>query len=143
AGLETNPVFVQVAAPNEIVANIAVDVRVGEHVGVITLCIPHMTLEPILTKLSSHNWFSGSQRPMPQASVDLLQRRVSLAQVPVVVELGSVHLSLREVLDLAPGDVVVLDTPVDAALPVYVGGHKKYAGVPGQRRGRVAVEIRH
>lgn len=141
AGIETNPIFVQVAAPNEIVATIAVDVRVGEHVGVITLCIPHLTLEPILAKLSAHNWFGGAAKDVKPADMEVLRKQVSRAQVPVAVELGRAHLTLRELLDLGPGDLVVLNTRTDDPLMVYVGNHGKYTAHAGQRRGRVAVEV--
>lgn len=139
--IETNPMFVQVAAPGEIVITVAVDVRVGEHVGVITLCLPHLTLEPILDKLSAHNWFKTQSREIRPADAAALQSVVGEAKVPVSAVLGRVELTVGEVLELGIGDVVVLDTKLTDPVRVRVGNETKFLGRPGQIRGRVVVEI--
>lgn len=139
--LETNPIFVQVAAPNEIVVTIAIDVRVGEHVGVITFCLPYLTLEPVMPKLSTRNWFgTGAVRAQPEGRA-ALERRVGGALVPVTVELGATELTIGELLDLQPGDMIVLNRRVDEDLLVYVGNQPKFLGRPGQRSGRLAVKL--
>lgn len=140
-GIETNPVFVQVAAPGEIVITVAIDVRIGEHVGVITLCLPHLTLEPIVDKLSAHNWFKTQAREVKAADLAALESRVGGARVNVVAELGRTELSIREILDLNAGDVVVLETPMNNPLQIYVGNQPKFIGRPGRIRGRMAIEI--
>jgi flagellar motor switch protein FliM len=139
--IETNPMFVQVAAPGEIVITVAVDVRVGEHVGVITLCLPHLTLEPILDKLSAHNWFKTQSREIRPADAAAIQSVVGEAKVPVSAELGRVDLTVGEILELGIGDVVVLDTKLTDPVRVRVGNETKFKGKPGQIRGRVVVEI--
>jgi flagellar motor switch protein FliM len=139
--IETNPMFVQVAAPGEIVITVAVDVRVGEHVGVITLCLPHLTLEPILDKLSAHNWFKTQSREIRPADAAALQSVVGEAKVPISAVLGRVELTVGEVLELGLGDVVVLDTKLTDPVRVKVGNETKFLGKPGQIRGRVVVEI--
>lgn len=139
--IETNPMFVQVAAPGEIVITVAIDVRVGEHVGVITLCLPHPTLEPILDKLSAHNWFKTQSRDVSPEDYEAIQSVVGVAKVPISVELGRAELTIGEVLDLVEGDVVLLDTRLQDLVRVMVGNQAKFIGKPGQVRGRVAVEI--
>lgn len=139
--IETNPLFVQVAAPNEIVVSIAIDVRIGEHVGVITLCIPHLTLEPILSKLSAHNWFQQTAKEPQPEQQQALRSRVGDARVPMIVELGQATLTIRDVLDLAPGDVLMLDTASGSDLTLYVGSVPKFVGQPGRVKGRLALEI--
>ncbi|HWI62404.1 MAG TPA: flagellar motor switch protein FliM [Symbiobacteriaceae bacterium] len=139
--IETNPMFVQVAAPGEIVITVAIDVRVGEHVGVITLCLPHLTLEPILDKLSAHNWFKNQAREVRPADAAAIQSVVGEAKVPVTVELGRVELTVGEILGLNIGDMVVLETKLADPVRVKVGNETKFLGKPGQIRGRVVVEI--
>lgn len=139
--IETNPMFVQVAAPSEIVITVAIDIRIGEHVGVITLCLPHLTLEPILDRLSAHNWFKTQAREVRAADLMALESRVGGAKVPVVAELGRTDLTIREILDLSVGDVVVLDTRLEDPVHVYVGNQPKFVGRPGRVRGRLAVEV--
>ncbi|MFO7171549.1 MAG: flagellar motor switch protein FliM [Bacillota bacterium] len=140
-GIETNPIFVQVAAPNEIVVTVAIDVRVGEHVGVITLCLPYLTLEPVIPKLTTRTWFGTrtvQEQPEGRAA---LARRISGAVVPLTVQLGTAELTIRELLDLQVGDLIVLDRRVDEELTVYVGNQPKFRARPGQRSGRLAVRL--
>ncbi|BDG59363.1 flagellar motor switch protein FliM [Caldinitratiruptor microaerophilus] len=141
-GIENNPIFVQVASANEIVVTVAVDVRVGEHVGVITLCFPYVTLEPILDRLTSHNWFGTGPRQPTAADRQALEKRLARTRVPVTVELGRAELTVRELLDLAVGDVVVLDRRVGEACTVFVGDQPKFTAVPGTVRGRLAAQVR-
>lgn len=139
--IETNPMFVQVAAPSEIVITISIDVRVGEHIGVITLCLPHLTLEPILDRLSAHNWFKNRTQEVKPADSAALEAVVGGARVPMVAELGRTDLMLSEILDLAEGDVVMLsDCRVDS-VQLKVGNQSLFYGRPGRVRGRLAVEI--
>jgi flagellar motor switch protein FliM len=139
--IETNPMFVQVAAPSEIVITVAVDVRVGEHVGVITLCLPHLTLEPILDRLSAHNWFKIQAREVKAADMAALESVVGEAKVLVMAELGRAELTVGEVVSLNVGDVILLESRVDDPVRVAVGNQAKFLGKPGQVRGRLAIEI--
>lgn len=139
--IETNPLFVQEAAPSEIVATITLDVRVGEHVGAITLCIPHLTLEPILVKLSAHNWFGGLQRPTLPEEVETMRLRLETAPVDLVAQLGRTELTMRELLQLAPGDVLMVQQPSAEPVLMLVDGRPKFAAEPGLRRGRLAARI--
>lgn len=139
--VETNPLFVQAAAPGEIVVGIAIDVRVGEHVGVITLCLPFMTLEPILAKLSAQNWFAAGGRELKSEQGSELKERVGAARITVAARLGAVHLTVEEVLGLGVGDVLVLDQGVDDRVTVCVGNRPKFVGRPGTVRGKLAVAI--
>lgn len=139
--IETNPLFVQVAAPNEIVITVALDVRIGEHVGVITICLPHLTLEPILDKLSAHNWFKTSIRDVRPGDQSALNATVQGARVSLVAELGRTELTVGEILELTKGDVVVLNTRVTDPVAVYVGNQPKFLGRPGRVRDRIALEI--
>lgn len=139
--IETNPMFVQVAAPSEIVITVAIDVRVGEHVGVITLCLPHLTLEPILDRLSAHNWFKTQAREVRPGDAEALEAIVGGARVPVVAELGRAELTVGEIIDLSIGDVILLEADRQSPVTVYVGNQAKFTGAPGRVRGKLAVEI--
>lgn len=140
--LETSPLFTQIVAPNEIVVTVAIDVRVGEHVGAITMCLPFMVLEPILEKLSAHNWFSAATSDVDPVDVEIIKERVGKAKVHLVAQVGSADVTVGELLDLEPGDVVVLDQRTDQELLLFVGTKPKFTLLPGVRNGRMAARIR-
>lgn len=139
--METNPLFLQVAAPNDVLAVINLTVSVGEQMGHLALALPYMTVEPVLTRLSSHAWLAGARGASPE-DAGALRRQVEAAPVEVVVQLGRVGLKVREFVRLRPGDVVVLDQPVAGDLLVLVDDRPAFYGRPGMVGTRMAVEVR-
>lgn len=57
--IETNPQFAQIVPPSEMVVLVTLETKVGEEEGMMNFCIPYITIEPIISKLSSQFWFSS------------------------------------------------------------------------------------
>lgn len=139
--LELNPQFTQLVPPNEMVVVIALELKLRGVVGRINLCLPYLSLEPIVSKLTTHYWFSASRRqPTPEAQATL-GRRVSELYVTLSVILGTSQVRVQDLLDLAPGDVIQLDAPVTGLLPVRLAGRTKFWVRPGRAGNRLAAEI--
>ncbi|CAM2894675.1 flagellar motor switch protein FliM [Paenibacillus sediminis] len=139
--LETNPQFMQIVSPNETIALISLSTKIGDTSGMINLCIPHVVIEPIMSKLSVHHWFVSQKKSRAQEEVDALKERVSKAKLPIVAELGESELSIAEFLGLSVGDVITLNKSVEEGLSIKVGDKLKFIGSPGTVRERVAVQI--
>jgi len=139
--LETNPQFMQIVSPNETIALISLSTKIGDTTGMINLCIPHVVLEPIMSKLSAHQWFISEKKARIPEEVDALKQRVSKAQLPIVAELGVSQLTVSEFLGLSVGDVISLNKPVHDGLSIKVGDRLKFIGSPGMVKDRVAVQI--
>src|SRR5690606_28138864 len=86
--LETNPQFMQVVSPNETIALISFSAKIGETTGMINLCIPHVVLEPIMSRLSVHHWFVSQKKERIPAEVEMLENRVKKTKLPIIAELG-------------------------------------------------------
>lgn len=139
--LETNPQFMQIVSPNETIALISLSTKIGDTTGMINLCIPHVVIEPIMTKLSAHHWFVSEKRMSAPIEVDKLRQRVELAKLPIVAELGESQITVQELLHLNIGDVLPLNKKVDEGLLVKIGERPKYIGTPGNVKERVAIQI--
>ncbi|EGL82515.1 flagellar motor switch protein FliM [Caldalkalibacillus thermarum TA2.A1] len=139
--METNPQFLQIVSPNETVAVVSLQTKVGEVTGIINFCLPHVVLEPIIPKLTTQHWFSTQKKAREQWEVELLQKKVKQTPLPVVVDLGYSQLSVEEFLKLEVGDVIRLNETVDDALIVKVGPKPKFKAQPGIFRGKRAVRI--
>lgn len=139
--LETNPGFSQIVAPNDRVASLVFDVKLGEIQGVLNLCIPHIVIEPIAPKLSAQLWFSGSYKGSTEETKHLVKQRLKSAKIPLLIELGFTDLTLRELLSLNVGNVIRLDNAVDDLLRLKIGNQTKFFVKPGVKRGKVAVKI--
>jgi len=139
--LETNPQFMQIVSPNETIALISLSSKIGDTSGMINLCIPHVVIEPILPRLSVNNLFFSPKKTRAPEEVELLQERLNRASLPIVAELGQSAITIREFLQLAQGDVIALDRPVNQPLNIKVGDRRKYVGTPGTVKGKMAVQI--
>ncbi|WP_066370365.1 flagellar motor switch protein FliM [Neobacillus fumarioli] len=136
-GIETNPQFIQLASPNDTVIIIVFHTKIGEAAGRMTLCLPHLVVEPVLPKLSSHQMLSSmGKKSTPQQ--DKIKQNLDSVRVPVVAELGRAHLPVSELLNLQVGDVMCIET---GKIQVKVGQLTRFLGNPGTKKGRYAVQI--
>ncbi|WP_289355040.1 flagellar motor switch protein FliM [Paenibacillus sp. S-12] len=139
--LETNPQFMQIVSPNETIALISLSTKIGDTTGMINLCIPHVVIEPIMPKLSVHHWFVSEKKTREPIEVEKLRQRVTKAKLPISVELGTSQITVHELMQLAVGDVIALNKPVDSGLSIRVGEREKYIGTPGVYKDRISVQI--
>ena len=63
------------------------------------------------------------------------------APVEVTARLGTARISVRDLMSLEPGDVVVLGTGVSEPIAVAVGGQVALRGSPAACQGRYAVQV--
>jgi len=140
--IETNPQFAQIVPPSEMVVLVTLETKVGEEEGMMNFCIPYITIEPIISKLSSQFWFSSVRRSSTTQYMGVLKEKLSTVDMDVVAEIGSINLPVRDVLNLRVGDVVRLsNVHVGDPFTLSVGNKKKFlcqAGVIGKK---VAVQV--
>ncbi|MFD2116821.1 flagellar motor switch protein FliM [Paenibacillus yanchengensis] len=139
--LETNPQFMQVVSPNETIALISFSTKIGDTTGMINLCIPHVVLEPIMPRLSVHHWFVSQKKERIPEEVHILEQRVHKAKLEIKAELGETNITVKEFLELAVGDVLSLNKPIEEGLHVKVGDKLKFIGSPGTIRDRLAIQV--
>jgi flagellar motor switch protein FliM len=137
--LEMNPRLVNIVPPEYQIVTMSMKVQVEETVGNMILAIPFMTIEPIRDKLKR-----GVQ--MDMMAVDPLwsyRLSVELLEAPldVAVEMGGATLTLSDLINLVPGDTVMLESSGKNELQVKVGGTTKFMGVAGVSNGNKAVQI--
>lgn len=136
--MESNPMFAQITAPNEICAVIGFQVSLGAHVGRIQFCIPYLTLEPVISQLSTQQWFAQER----QVDEDIkIGSELEHVVVEVWARLGSVTLPLREMLGLKPGDVIPLRRRRGDPIELFVEDQPKFLVNPGRRGERLAVQV--
>ena len=138
AELETNPEFMQVAAPSDTMVLIAFEVNSQHASGLVNLCYPYFTLEPVMDYLNVQSWAS---REKGRRENTRQERLVQLDRVfaPVKVVLGRGQVSLGEVMNLQEGDILKLDTETKRDAVVFVGSRPKFLGRPGLSGKRRAI----
>jgi flagellar motor switch protein FliM len=139
--METNPQFVQIMPPNEKIVLVTLEIKIGEIAGLINICLPCVVLEPVLDKLSYTFVLSSHARTNPPQYVKLLQQNVEKAKVDIVALLGTTEILVKDLLNLASGDVIPLTQSVQDPLPVYVGDSMKFRGIPGLHKEQLAIQL--
>ena len=140
--IETNPQFAQIVPPSEMVVLVTLETKVGDEEGMMNFCIPYITIEPIISKLSSQYWFSSVRRSSTTQYLGVLKDKLSTVDMDVVAEIGTIDLPVRDVLSLRAGDVVRLsNVRVGDPLTLSVGNKKKFYCQPGVIGKRMAVQI--
>jgi flagellar motor switch protein FliM len=143
SGFETNPQFIQIVPPGETVIVITFRIKMLSASGILTICYPFVTLEPIAGKLSGQSWIDATAKNISDS--DREANIYNLAQVDATVSsiLGKLEITIREFLEVKVGDVITLDKPVDEPVSVMVEGKPKYLARPGRvgkKRGFVVTE---
>src|SRR5690554_134 len=113
--IESNPQFLQVVSERDAVALVTMRFSLNDTSDMISICLPHRTLEPIIKDLTQIRMFESLQKPDPMR-VELLKEKVRSAIVPVEVELGKTVVTVQDLLELAPGDVIPLNTKKNETL---------------------------
>lgn len=139
--MESNPQFAQIVPPNDMVVIITVQLKLGEVEGMMNICIPYLVLEPIMGKLTTTFWVASNTAKDSAQQVEILQKKLEKTQVPFVVEMGSVNISIHEFLTLGFGDVLQLDTEVNDDLKCRIGTRTKFYCRPGTSGKKMAVQI--
>lgn len=140
--MESNPQFAQVAPPNDMVVIITIKMTVGGAEGFMNICIPYLVLEPVMSKLTTTFWVSANaSRDEHPEHAEMLRKNIRFTKVPVVVQLGSIDVTVREYLTLNFGDVLQLDTKVDDDLRCIIGSNTKFWCRPGTSGKKAAVQI--
>ncbi|QPA32058.1 flagellar motor switch protein FliM [Thermaerobacillus caldiproteolyticus] len=141
AEFEVNPQFLQMVSPNDTVVVISLNTQIAETSGMINICIPHVVLEPIIPRLSVHYWMQTQKKERAPEETEALEKRIKLAKLPIIAELGTATITIQEFLQLDVGDVIQLDQSIQQPLIVKIGDIPKFVGQPGKMNKRLAVQI--
>jgi flagellar motor switch protein FliM len=139
--MESNPFFVQICSPTDMVLVVIMDLKVGDVEGMLSLCFPYFLMEPIIDKLSSQQWFASTSHKKDEEVQANLLTSMRHVKMPVAMELGHTVLSLSDVYALQVGDVIKLDETKDSDVSVRVGNQVRFMAKPGTVDGRLAVEL--
>jgi len=139
--IETNSQFVQFISPNETIALITMNIKIGEVEGFLNICIPHFVIEPLLTKLSTRYWFSNEKMEPNITEKEAIGTGLKKTTIEIRAIIGSNELTVGEFLNLQVGDVITLNNKVDGDMKIYLEDKLKFLGKPGVINNKMAVKI--
>ena len=139
--MESNPFFVQICSPSDMVLVVIMKLRVADIEGMLSLCFPYFLMEPIMDRLSSQQWFASTSHKGDDEIRKNLLSSMNQVKMPLSMELGHTILSLTDVYSLQIGDVIKLDETKDSDISVRVGNQIRFKARPGTLNGKMAVEL--
>ena len=139
--LETNPQFAQVIAPNDMIAIVTLNMKIGEVEGFVNVCLPFFTLEDVMDKLNTKYWFSTMQENRDENYEDYIESLIRKVDIPIRAVLGKSTISVNDFMNLQVGDCIRLDSKVDDDMNIFVGNIKKFTALPGAEKDSYAVRI--
>jgi flagellar motor switch protein FliM len=140
--IETNPQFAQIVPPSDMVVLITLETKVGDVEGMTNFCIPYLTIEPIISKLSAQYWYSSIRKGGTTENLAILKRRLDTVFIDLIAELGSLEISVKDVLNLQTGDIIKLErNKVDDEMMLKIGNRQKFLARPGVVGNHMSVQI--
>ncbi len=139
--IEGNPELARVVGPNEMVILVSLELRMNDVSGMMNLCLPYVVMETPIHKLGHGASFRPSAGGHRVDHRTLLEKSLKRAPVAIDVELGSVDLTMGEVLSLEVGDVLRIHSPAEGGAQAMVEGVPRLLGSPGRSHGNLAFRV--
>lgn len=139
--IETNSQFAQIISPSEMIAIVTINMKVGDIVGLMNVCLPFITLEDVMDKLNTKYWYSTIQASDDNAYFDVIETAISKAQIPIKAVLGDSVISVNDFVNLQKGDIIKVNRQFEDELDIYVGNILKFKALPGAASENYAVKI--
>jgi flagellar motor switch protein FliM len=137
AQTEINPNYVNMATPSETMVVTRVEVTLGQAGGGVTLVLPLSSFEPVRDKLAE-----GLKTVSPESRQrwhKSLRSQLENAQLELTSVFVETEITLRELLQMKPGDVLPIEMPKTATL--RAGPRPLLRGKFGRSRGYNAVSV--
>lgn len=139
--IETNSQFAQIISPNEMVALVTMNIKIGNTEGMMNICIPYSCIEPVIDRLNTKYWYSNIQDRDEASYKEFIEVSISKANIPIRAVLGKSVISVNDYINMQRGDIIKLDSKVEDELKVYVGNIYKFTALPGLSSDAYAVKI--
>lgn len=141
AGSESNPQLVQIVPPNEVAVVVGFEVKMANRAGTMNLCIPYAVIEPVMEDLAAQSWFSTGKLRGSEEYTQRLSGQLHTAALEVTGLLATTSITLRDLFNMAPGDVILTDHVASEPVMLCVEGEKKFEASMGQHKGSMALKV--
>lgn len=106
---EMNPQFANIATPSEIVVAASFTLEFGGSQAEMHFCFPYSMLEPIRETL--YSTMQSDHITQDNRWVSMMGKQLQSAEVTLTARLGSARVTLGDIVNMKPGDVIPLTIP--------------------------------
>jgi flagellar motor switch protein FliM len=137
--IEANPTLVQLIGFEETVILVSLDINFSNSSGRLDICLPDAVLSKIFTEINKGNAVLRKEREDHSKEI---YSHIQTSDLEITAELGRTRLQLRDIYNLAVGDVIDMNIKKDSTVSLRIGGRQWFAGYMGTHDKRLAVKIR-
>ncbi|MCK4606012.1 MAG: flagellar motor switch protein FliM [candidate division Zixibacteria bacterium] len=138
---ETNPQFIQIVPPGETVVVVSFQIKLFQATGLLTICYPYVSLEPVISKLSAQNWIDATKRKNLESDRSINLANLNLVEADISAVLLRTDIRMRDFLSLKVGDIVPSQHQINEPVVVSVSRAKKFLARPGISGKKRAIQI--
>ena len=141
--METEPQLLHILAPNEAVVSIGIEIRIGETVGMMNIAMPSIVIKMMRQKFDQQ--WSVRKTHASEAEQARVLRVLRDAAITLEARMEGPTVSVRDLLSLREGYVLMFDYPVDRPVEVLANGVHKFTAQlvsTGKKRACLLEKIR-
>lgn len=134
--------FAQITSQSESVLLVSFEIFIGEQSYLMNICFATYAFDSVLSKLTSQSL--STIRPVKYrgtSAKEILLSHLYKADLNVKVNFGHASISLKDLMELGIGDVIVLDKKPGDEVAVDVENRKLFRATTGSLNGHKAVKI--
>lgn len=139
--IETSPQFTQITEPNEPTALITLNVHMGPIEDMITICMPHLLLQPISKQINSMAWTLGDRKESGTGNSPVVHAHVMDTKVNLRARLHKSKATMRDLLRMKEGEILLTGHRIDDFIMMDVERIPKFQAVLGVNEGHRVVQI--
>lgn len=124
--IETEPQFMQILSPTEAVVAVAIEIRIGDSIGMMNIAMPSIVIKMMRQKFDQQRSLRKSASTLAEQSRVLNLIQTSCLQSEVL--LAGPKLLLRDLMNLEEGDILSFEFPERKPLDLMLNGQLKYRG---------------
>ena len=142
--LETNARLTQIMPLDEIVIIVLLNVKIKEHEGSMSICIPCINLDTLLGDAANYAMMSRKRKKDDvEKTKENIFEHIKNSKLDVRGILGSTTLTLQELSHIQVGDVITTNRSVDSPVVLRIGAVDWFDGEIGTKRNRIAIRIKN
>lgn len=141
--VETNSRVIQTIAPDDTIILVHFEVEIRDVKNTISLCIPAMNLEQLMTKFREKNSKNNKKFDANKDNERKTEILDGIKETPLDVKavLCETQVDLQEILHLQINDIIPLNTHIDQNVSIKIGESTWFDGKLGAKNNKKAVKL--
>jgi flagellar motor switch protein FliM len=137
--METEPQFLQILAPSEAVVTIAVEIRIGDSVGMMNIAMPSIIIKMMRQKFDMQ-WSVRKTESTDQEQMRVLDL-IRESSMSLEARLEGPTIRMEDLIRLEQGDILSFDYPLRRPLECSINGKEKFRGRMVSSGEKLAFEV--